>query len=296
MTNVESLPGRDRRVGVVGAGVMGAGVAEDCARAGYTVVLVDVSDDRLKAAYGALRRTGLVDRLRSPQAGPDEWLARIDFGTDDTRLAGCELLLENVTEDPDTKTAVHRRLHELCPGIPVIVNTSVIPITWLAERAGSPERFVGVHFMNPVPAKRLVEVIRGKQTSDANFEAVLDFLRSIGKDWVLVADSPGFVSNAIFMAVINSAAELVENGVSDVAGIDRVFRECFGHPMGPLETADLIGIDTVVRSLHMLQRFVDVERYEPSSGLTRLIDANRVGRRVGEGFYQYASGRAGALS
>jgi 3-hydroxybutyryl-CoA dehydrogenase len=160
----------------------------------------------------------------------------------------------------------------------------------------SPERFVGVHFMNPVPAKRMVEVIRGKQTSDANFEAVLDFLGSIGKDWVMVADSPGFVSNVIFMAVINSAAELVENRVCDVTGIDRVFRECFGHPMGPLESADLIGIDTVVRSLRMLQRFVDAELYEPSSGLTRLVDEGRVGRRVGEGFYQYASGRAGALS
>ncbi|MBT2408587.1 3-hydroxyacyl-CoA dehydrogenase family protein [Streptomyces sp. ISL-87] len=275
---------------------MGTGVAEDCARAGYTVALVDVSDERLQAARDALRRAGLVDRLRSPQAEHDNWLERIGFGTDDAQLAGCELVVENVTEDPDTKTAVHRRLDDLCPGVPVIVNTSVIPITWLAGRTSSPERFVGVHFMNPVPAKPLVEVIRGEQTSDASAEAVLDFLRSIGKDWVPVADSPGFVSNAIFMTVINSAAELVEKGVSDVAGVDRVFRECFGHPMGPLESADLIGIDTVVRSLRMLQKFVDVERYEPSCGLTRLVEAGRVGRRVGDGFYQYASGRAGARS
>lgn len=296
MTTAESLPGKGRRVGVIGAGVMGAGVAEDCARSGYDVVLVDVSADRLKAAHDALRRAGLADRLRYPQAAHDDWLARIDFGTSDGRLAGCELLLENVTEDPDAKTAVHRRLEELCPGVPVVVNTSVIPITWLAERAGAPERFVGVHFMNPVPAKSLVEVIRGEQTSDASLDAVLGFLRSIGKDWVQVADSPGFVSNAIFMAVINSAADLVENGVCDVAGVDRVFRECFGHPMGPLESADLIGIDTVVRSLRMLQRFVDPERYEPSSGLTRLVGEGYVGRRVGEGFYRYASGRAGAPS
>lgn len=296
MSAAESLPGHGRRVGVIGAGVMGVGVAETCARSGYEVVLVDVSGDRLKAARNDLRRAELADRLRYQEAAHDDWLGRIDFGTADGPLAGCELLLENVTEDPDAKTAVHRRLDELCPRVPVVVNTSVIPITWLAERAGSPERFVGVHFMNPVPAKPLVEVIRGKRTSDASLNAVLEFLRSIGKDWVHVADSPGFVSNAIFMTVINSAAELVENGICDVAGVDRVFRECFGHPMGPLESADLIGVDTVVRSLHMLQRFIDAERYEPSSGLTRLVDAGHVGRRVGEGFYQYASGRAGAPS
>jgi 3-hydroxybutyryl-CoA dehydrogenase len=279
---------------VVGAGVMGTGVAEACARAGYRVVLIDVSDERLQAARDAIRRARLVDRLRSPDAERHDWPARIFFDIDDTRLAGCELVLENVTEDPDTKTAVHRCLDDLCPGVPVIVNTSVIPITWLAGRTNSPERFVGVHFMNPVQAKPLVEVIRGEQTSDANFEAVLTFLRSIGKDWVQVADSPGFVSNAIFMSVINSAAELVEKGVSDVAGVDRVFRECFGHPMGPLESADLIGIDTVVRSLRMLQEFVDVERYEPSISLIRLVAAGHVGRRVGNGFYQYAGRRARA--
>ncbi len=283
-----------RRLGVVGAGVMGIGVAESCARAGHTVALYEVSEERRAEARAALRRTSLVDRLRKND--PDDWLARIEVLDDDTQLLGSELILENVTEDPDTKTAVHRRVGELCPDVPVVVNTSVIPITWLAERAGSPERFVGVHFMNPVPAKPLVEVIRGQLTSDVSFEAVLAFLRSIGKDWVLVADSPGFVSNAIFMTVINSAAELVETGVVDVEGVDRVFRECFGHPMGPLESADLIGVDTVVRSLHMLQRFVDVERYEPSQGLVRLMDAGSVGRRVGHGFYQYARGRAGVTT
>ncbi|MFI6640494.1 3-hydroxyacyl-CoA dehydrogenase family protein [Streptomyces sp. NPDC050504] len=291
-----SRPGEGSRVGVVGAGVMGIGVAEECARAGYAVTLVDVDRERLAAAGDALRRAALVDRLRDPKGEHDNWPARIDFGTDDTRLTGVSLVLENVTEDPGTKTAVHRRLDELCPGVPVVVNTSVIPITWLAGHTEDPSRFVGVHFMNPVPAKPLVEVIRGELTSDEHADAVLDFLRSIGKDWVPVADSPGFVSNAIFMTVINSAAELVETGVADVEGVDRVFRECFGHPMGPLESADLIGVDTVVRSLHMLQKFVDVGRYEPSVGLTRLVDEGRVGRRVGEGFYQYASGRAGARS
>ncbi|MDP9441184.1 MAG: 3-hydroxyacyl-CoA dehydrogenase family protein [Actinomycetota bacterium] len=290
----EPLPGAGRRVGVVGAGVMGIGVAEDCARAGYTVALLEVSPERSASARVALRRAALVDRLRGVANAGDDWLARIEFLNDDTQLSGCELILENVTEDPDTKTAVHRRVDELCPGTPVVVNTSVIPITWLAARTGSPERFVGVHFMNPVPAKPLVEVIRGEQTSDESFETVLDFLRLLGKEWVLVADSPGFVSNAIFMTVINSAAELVENGVADIEGVDRVFRECFGHPMGPLESADLIGVDTVVRSLKMLQRFVDVDLYEPSRGLVRLVDAGSVGRRVGQGFYQYASGRAGA--
>jgi 3-hydroxybutyryl-CoA dehydrogenase len=279
-------------VGVIGAGVMGTGVAEDCARAGYRVVLVDVDDARIAAAREGFRRTSLVDRLRS-QTAQDDWVGRIELGTDDTALTGSALVVENVTEDTEVKTQVHRRLDELCPDVPVIVNTSVIPITWLAERTQNPQRLVGVHFMNPVPAKPLVELIRGAQTDDPNVYAVEAFLSSIGKQWVPVADNPGFVSNAIFMTVINSAAELVENDVCDVAGVDRIFRECFGHPMGPLESADLIGIDTVVRSLEMLQRFAG-PGHEPSRGLTRLMDAGRVGRRVGDGFYQYASGRAGA--
>jgi 3-hydroxybutyryl-CoA dehydrogenase len=283
--------GRTRRVGVVGAGVMGTGVAEHCARARYAVELVDVDADRLAAARDALRRARLVDRLRS-QAAQDDWVARIHLGTDDAALSGCDLVVENVTEDTEVKTKVHRRLDELCPRVPVMVNTSVIPITWLAARSESPQRFVGVHFMNPVAAKPLVEVIRGDRTDDDTMAAVHAFLSSIGKDWVTVADSPGFVSNAILMTVINSAAELVENGVCDIPGVDRIFKECFGHPMGPFESADLIGIDTVVRSLEMLQRFAG-PGHEPSRGLTRLVDAGRVGRRVGEGFYQYASGRAG---
>jgi 3-hydroxybutyryl-CoA dehydrogenase len=169
----------------------------------------------------------------------------------------------------------------------VAVNTSAIPIAVLAKETRHPDRVVGTHFMNPVPHKTVVEVVKSELTSDEALTGMLEFLRSIGRRAVVVGDAPGFVSNRILMAVVNAAARLAEEGVASHADIDDVFRSCFGHPMGPLETADLIGVDTIVRSLRVLHEFTGEAQYEPRPSLLRLVESGRLGRKSGEGFYPY---------
>lgn len=283
---------KDGTVAVVGAGVMGAGVAEVAAAAGYRVVLLDVTAARLDAARDAIRR-GLSARSLLQPGGPPvpEVLGRISYGTDDAVLADAAVVLENTTEDRAAKREVHVRIDRLCgPGTLVAANTSAIPIRYLAEGTRHPERVVGTHFMNPVPHKPLVEVVRSELTADGSVTRVTDFLRSIGRRAVVVGDAPGFVSNRILMAVINSAARLVEEGVASRADVDEVFRSCFGHPMGPLETADLIGIDTVVRSLRVLHEFTGEAQYEPRPLLLDLVARGRLGDKTGEGVHPRPSG------
>ncbi|MEV0222609.1 3-hydroxyacyl-CoA dehydrogenase family protein [Streptomyces sp. NPDC050704] len=278
-----------RTVAVVGAGVMGAGVAEVTAEAGHRVTLLDVGRPQLDRARDTIRRGLLARGLLRPGGTPvREILERISFTTDDGVLREADVVLENATEDLAVKRAVHRRIDELSrPDALVAVNTSAIPIAVLAKETRHPDRVVGTHFMNPVPQKTVVEVIRSELTSDEALSAMLDFLRSIGRRAVVVGDAPGFVSNRILMAVVNSAARLAEEGVASHADIDEVFRSCFGHPMGPLETADLIGVDTVVRSLRVLHEFTGEAQYEPRPSLLKLLESGRLGRKSGEGFYPY---------
>jgi 3-hydroxybutyryl-CoA dehydrogenase len=283
-------------VGILGAGVMGAGVAQVAATAGHSVVLVDVADDHLGAAWRAIRRSLLADRLRGGPATAANPLELVSFTTSYADLSDVDIVVENVTEDETTKIRAHRQLDRVRPAGPVVVNTSAIPVGWLAGHTSDPTRYVGVHFMNPVPAKPLVELIVPDRTDERVVVATQDFLRSIGKDWVTVADQPGFVSNRVLMAVINAAAALVAGGVASSADVDRVFEGCFGHPMGPLRTADLIGLDTVLRSLEVLRRFTGDPWYEPSPELVRLVAAGRVGRKSGAGFHEYRPGQVGVPS
>lgn len=224
-------------VGVVGAGIMGAGVAQNLAQTGHQVILVDVAEPQLERARGDIRQGLRLRRLMKTPASAepiDAILARITTTTELDRLADAQFVVENVTERWELKQDVYRELDRVCAD-PVIfaANTSAISITRIAAATRRPDRVVGVHFMNPVPMKPLVEVIRGFHSSEDALERTRAVLTRMGKDCVVVNDSPGFVSNRVLMLTVNEAIFLVHDQVASAADVDRIFKGCFGHPMGP---------------------------------------------------------------
>jgi 3-hydroxybutyryl-CoA dehydrogenase len=278
-------------IGVVGAGVMGIGVAQNVATGGHDVVLVDTSEEILADARTAIyRNCRLSAMMGGPALDPDEVLTRITTAVGVPALAKAELVIENVTENWEAKRAVHAELDRVLPDDTVIVaNTSAIPITRIAAIGTRPGRVVGVHFMNPVPAKPVVELIPGFHTTQETLDRTRDLLSSMGKRWVDVKDASGFVSNRVLMLTINEAAYLVHEGVATAESVDEVFRGCFGHPMGPLETADLIGVDTILYSVEVLYEHYADSKYRPCPLLKQMTDAGLHGRKCGRGFYTYHS-------
>jgi len=284
-----------RAVGVVGAGVMGRGLAQDLARHGHIIVLIDVSDAVLDAARQEIRDALRLHRLLSGSAGDgiSAIMGRIRFTTDRAALAGVDFVIENVTEKWDVKVPVWREMDAICPPHCVFAaNTSAISITRLGALTRRPERVLGMHFMNPVPMKRTVEVIRGHHTAPETIETAQSLLRTLAKDGVVVNDMPGFVSNRVLMLTVNEAMFLVQDGVASVEDVDTIFRSCFGHKMGPLETADLIGLDTVLYSLDVLYDSYKDGKFRPCPLLTRMVDAGLHGRKNGRGFYTYSDAEA----
>jgi 3-hydroxybutyryl-CoA dehydrogenase len=278
-------------IGVVGAGVMGIGVAQNVATGGHDVVLVDTSEEILADARTSIYRNCRLSRMMGgPTLDPDEVLARITTAVGLDPLAKTELVIENVTENWEVKREVHAELDRVLPPETVVVaNTSAIPITRIASVGSHPERVVGVHFMNPVPAKPVVELIPGFHTTPETLQRTRDLLASMGKRWVDVKDASGFVSNRVLMLTINEAAYLVHEGVATAESVDEVFRGCFGHPMGPLETADLIGVDTILYSVEVLYEHYADSKYRPCPLLKQMTDAGLHGRKSGRGFYTYNS-------
>ncbi|MET8995675.1 3-hydroxyacyl-CoA dehydrogenase NAD-binding domain-containing protein [Amycolatopsis sp. Hca4] len=276
--------------GVVGAGVMGIGVAQDFAAAGHEVVLVDKDERILEEARAAITRNCRLSRLMGgPALDADEILARITTAVGLAALDKTEILVENVTEDWDIKAAVHAELDEVCgPDTVIIANTSAVPITRIASVGKNPGRVIGVHFMNPVPQKPVVELIPGFHTTPETILRTRELLTSIGKRWVDVKDASGFVSNRVLMLTVNEAAYLVHEGVATAESVDEVFRGCFGHPMGPLETADLIGVDTILYSVEVLYEHYADSKYRPCPLLKQMTDAGLHGRKSGRGFYTYS--------
>jgi 3-hydroxybutyryl-CoA dehydrogenase len=282
-----------QQVGVVGAGVMGTGVAQSLAQAGYRVLLVDVSQEALDRArqqiwegvrfYHFLRR----DRSAEPQ-DPAAAVARITFSRDLDDLAEADFVIENVTEKWTIKEPLYRALDEICPPHCLFAaNTSAIPITQIAAATGRPAQVLGIHFMNPVPLKDTVELIRGYHTSEESLETARRLLAGMGMKGILVNDSPGFVSNRVLMLTVNEAVFLVQESVAPAADVDAIFKECFGHPMGPLETADLIGLDTILLSLEVLCEQFNDPKFRPCPLLRRMVHAGLHGRKSGQGFYNY---------
>ncbi|MEV7549036.1 3-hydroxyacyl-CoA dehydrogenase NAD-binding domain-containing protein [Amycolatopsis sp. NPDC089917] len=277
-------------VGVVGAGVMGTGVAQNLATSGHEAVLIDVDPGKLADARDRIELECRMSRmLGGPEIDAAEVLGRITFGAELDLLAEAEVVIENITENWDLKSRLYPKLDEACKADTVfVVNTSAIPITKVAALTRRQDKVMGVHFMNPVPMKPSCEFIPGYHTSESTKDIVRELLLSMGKKPIPVNDASGFVSNRVLMLTVNEAAFLVHEGVADAETVDEVFRGCFGHPMGPLETADLIGVDTILYSVEVLYDEFNDSKYRPCPLLKQMTAAGLHGRKSGKGFYNYS--------
>ena len=225
----------------------------------------------------------------SYEGSPDEVLSQITFTRDYDTLSNVDFVVENVIEKWAVKREIYPRLDAICPEHCVFAaNTSCISITRIGSVTNRPDRIIGMHFMNPVPMKPTVEVIRGHHTSEETIEIAKTFLEGMGKNGIIVNDSPGFVSNRVLMLTVNEAVFLVQDQVAEPQEIDQLFKTCFGHTMGPLETADLIGLDTILYSVEELYESFNDSKYRPCPLLKKMVDAGLYGRKSGQGFYQYA--------
>lgn len=278
-------------VGVVGAGVMGAGVAQCLAQAGHRVILADLSAEILDRARREIEHSCRASRLfGGPAVDADAVMAQISCVEGVRDLVKASVVIENITESWELKSPLYRELDEVCdPATMFIANTSAIPITKLASATNRPDRVIGVHFMNPVPLKSVVELIPGEHTSSETLDRCRQLLTDMGKRAIEVKDACGFISNRVLMLTVNEAAYLVHEGVADASAVDEVFRGCFGHPMGPLETADLIGVDTILYSVEVLYEYFNDSKYRPCPLLRHMTDAGLHGRKTGQGFYSYNS-------
>jgi len=279
-------------VGVIGAGVMGIGVAQNLAQSGFKVVLIDVSEQALERARTEIRnnvRFQAFSKKDKTQADdPAHILGRILFTTDYAPLADAFYVVENVVEKWEAKSDVYPRLDAVCPAHTVYaVDTSCFSITRVGALTNRPDKVIGIHFMNPVPMKPTVEVIKGWHTSEETIAITDDMLSRMGKNSVLVNDSPGFVSNRVLMLTVNEAVFVLQDQVATAQQVDEIFKKCFGHKMGPLETADLIGLDTILYSIEVLQESFGDSKYRPCPLLKKMVDAGLMGRKSGEGFYKY---------
>jgi len=278
-------------VGIIGAGVMGVGVAQNLAQTHHQVILVDVSDEILEHAKAEIYKNVRFGRMFEKSASresPDEVLARITLTTDYSLLKDVDFVVENVIEKWAVKEKVYARLDDIRPEHCVLAaNTSCISITRIGSATKRPDRVIGMHFMNPVPLKPTVEVIRGYHTSEETIEIAKTFLAGMGKDCIVVNDSPGFVSNRVLMLTVNEAIYLVHDQVASPQDIDQIFKKCFGHKIGPLETADLIGLDTILYSIEVLYESFNDSKYRPCPLLKKMVDAGLYGRKSGQGFYTY---------
>jgi 3-hydroxybutyryl-CoA dehydrogenase len=269
---------------VVGAGQMGGGIAQVVAASGRHVTLHDPYPGTVDLGLAAIRAS-LTKLAAKGGPDPDETLARIAVADE---LVPAELMIEAITEDAAAKEDLFRRADQvLPPGAILASNTSSIPITSLAAVTGRPELVIGMHFFNPVPVLKLVEVIRGVQTSDETAAAIVGLARELGKEPAEARDFPGFVSNRILMPFINEAAYALMEGVAEAEAIDTIARLGFAHPVGPLALADLIGLDTCVAIMDVLHRGLGDSKYAPCPLLRQYVQAGRLGRKSGRGFYVY---------
>jgi 3-hydroxybutyryl-CoA dehydrogenase len=269
---------------VVGAGQMGGGIAQVAATAGCRVSLHDAVPGAADRALEAMRRS-LQKLAEKGGADPDEVLTRVEAVD---VLVPADLMIEAVVEDPEVKARVFSHADEVLPGEAVLAsNTSSIPITSLAAETIRPDRVIGMHFFNPVPVLKLVEVVRGRDTSDETVDTIVAFAEELGKVPALANDSPGFVSNRILMPFVNEAVWALRDGVAEAEAIDTIAKLGFAHPMGPLALADLIGLDTCVAIMEVLQEGLDDDKYAPCPLLREHVEAGRLGRKSGEGFYRY---------
>ncbi|RLD98988.1 MAG: 3-hydroxybutyryl-CoA dehydrogenase [Aquificota bacterium] len=279
-----------KKIGVVGAGTMGNGIAQVCAMAGYQVVMRDVTMELAQKGLNTISKNldRLVKKEKLTPEGKEEILGRIQLTEKLDDLADVDFAIEAVTENVEIKEEVFKTLDSLCrPEVILASNTSSISITKIATFTNRPDKVIGMHFMNPVPVMKLIEVIEGLQTSRETLELVVALSEKLGKVPVVIKDSPGFVSNRVLMPMINEAIFALYEGVGSPEAIDTIMKLGANHPMGPLALADLIGLDTTLYILQVMYGSFGDPKYRPCPLLVKMVDAGYLGRKVGKGFYEY---------
>lgn len=279
-----------RTIGIVGAGQMGSGIAQVAAQADFDILLYDISEPAISRGLAGLAATldRIVARGKMGREERDQILGRIHATPALEGLRQADFVLEAATENERLKLELFKQLHAICrPETILASNTSSISITRLGSASGRPERVIGMHFMNPPPLMRLVEIVRGLATAPETYECVKTLAERMGKTTIVAEDSPGFIVNRILLPMINEAVFAVHEGVGSVEDVDTAMKLGTNQPMGPLELADLIGLDTCVAIMDVMQDVLGDDKYRPCPLLRKYVDAGYLGRKVGRGFYRY---------
>ena len=279
-----------KRIAIIGAGQMGNGITQVAASAGYEVLMVDIKQEFVDRGMATIQKSlsKLVSKERMTQSDADETLGRITTTTNRNDCADVDLVVEAVPEILDLKTSIFSELDEICkPDCILASNTSSISISTIANATSRPDKVIGMHFMNPVPIMKLVEIINGEQTSETTNSAVVEAAEKMGKTALSCNDSPGFVSNRILCPMLNEAILTLQEGVAEPAAIDGIMKLGMNHPIGPLALSDLIGLDTVLHIMNVLHEGLDDDKYAPADLLKTMVAEGKLGRKSGEGFYKY---------
>src|SRR5258706_2483849 len=283
MTTVEKL-------GVVGAGQMGQGIAQVAAQAGIDVIIVDAAPDFAQAGIGKIKKQldRLVEKAKLDAAARDKTLSHLKAGGGHRDLTGCDVVIEAAPEKEELKLAIFKSLGEICRDDAILAsNTSSISITKLATASHRPDQVIGMHFMNPVPLMKLVEIVRGLPTSDLTYQTTIELAQRFGKTTIGARDIPGFIVNRMLIPLLNEACYGLYEGLGSAVDIDVGVKLGLNHPMGPLELADLIGLDTCLAIAEVLHRELGDDKYRPCPLLRQYVAAGWLGRKVGHGFYEY---------
>lgn len=279
-----------QKVMVIGAGQMGSGIAQVCAMAGFDVILQDLKQEFLDRGMGVINKNlqRQVDKDRMTAAEKDAIIARLQTSTDIQSASDVDIVIEAAVENMEIKSNIFKQLDEIAPAHAILAtNTSSLPITEIAAVTKRPEKVIGMHFMNPVPVMKLVEIIRGLATADEVYQAIEDMTKKLSKVPVEVNDFPGFVSNRVLMPMINEAIYTVYEGVATPEAVDEVMKLGMNHPMGPLTLADFIGLDTCLYIMEVLHEGFGDDKYRPCPLLRKYVKAGWLGKKSGRGFYKY---------